>query len=293
VTEGQPSQDGRVSTVLGRRLGSELLHLRLAAGLTQGQAAKVLTASTGKVAKMEGGWVPIRDPDIRALCELYDVGDQSVAARLLDLARMDRERRKAKGWWNELPGVGDMREYVSMENAATAIRTWQLSYVPGLLQTPAYIRALVTGGSPQEHPDGGESKVAPRIARQQRLTGDSPLALWAIIHESTLRHLVGGPDVMREQLAHLSRVTRQSTIRLQVLPFSAGAHVGMSGSFNIISFDAPGSMDVVYTETVMRQLWVEGGDGATEHNTLFARLSKQALSEQESRALIDVRHKEL
>jgi hypothetical protein len=279
--------------VLGRRLGGELLKLRAAAGLTQPQAAKTLTASTAKVAKMERGWVPMRDPDIRALCELYGVSDESVVRHLFDLARMDRERRKAKGWWTEQPGVGDMREYVSMENAATTIRLWQLAYVPGLLQTPDYIRALAMGGSHQRHPDGGESKVSERIARQQRLVGDGPLELWTIIHESALRHLVGGPDVMREQLGHLLQATRRSNIRVQVLPFSAGAHVGMSGSFNIISFDAPGSMDVVYTETVMGQIWVEGGDGAAEYNALFDRLSNQALSEQESQGFIDARHKEL
>jgi hypothetical protein len=278
---------------LGRRLGGELLQLRLTAELTQGEAAKVLTSSTAKVAKLERGWVPMRDPDIRALCELYRINDPAVVGSLLELARVDRERRKAKGWWNELPGVGDMREYVSMENAATAIRAWQLSYIPGLLQTPDYIRALATGGSPLEHPDGGESRVGPRVARQQRLLGDSPLELWSIIHESALRHRVGGSEVMRDQLAHLLQATDQANIRVQVLPFSAGAHVGMSGAFNIMSFDTPGSMDVVYTETVLGQIWVEGGDGAAQHNTLFDRLSNQALPEQESHAFIDARHKEL
>lgn len=292
MTQGQATQGNSTSSVLGRRLGGVLLKLRTAAGLRQPQAAKALSASTAKVAKMEGGWVPIRDPDIRALCELYGVKDPATVGSLLELARVDRERRKAKGWWNEVPSIGEMREYASLESAATAVRVWQSSHVPGLLQTSSYVRALVEGGSPEEQPDGGESRLAYGQARQRRLSGENPLELWAIIHESALRHLVGGRQVMRDQLAHLSRAAGQANIRLQVLLFSAGAHVGMDGAFNIMSFDAPGSMEVVYTETALRQFWVEGGDGAAQYNAMFARLSAQALTERDSLAYIDALHQE-
>lgn len=181
-------QGNSTSTVLGRRLGGELTKLRTAAGLTQTHAAKVLTGSTTKVAKMEGGWVPMRDPDIRALCELYGLSDPAAVGGLLELARIDRERRKAKGWWNEFPNLGDMQEYVGLENAATSIRTWQLCLVPGLLQTPDYARALALGNSTKGHPDRGETLVASSIARQRRLSEEPTLGLWAVVHESALRH---------------------------------------------------------------------------------------------------------
>ncbi|KAK1186262.1 helix-turn-helix transcriptional regulator [Streptomyces sp. NBS 14/10] len=286
-------QGNSTSTVLGRRLGGELIKLRTEAGLTQGHAAKALTASTTKVAKMERGWVPMRDPDIRALCELYGVSDPAIVGGLLELARVDRERRRAKGWWSDFPDLGDMQEYVALESVATAIRTWQLCLVPGLLQTPDYARALAIGNSTRGHPDDGEQFVATRVARQRRLTEEPVLALWALIHESALRHQVGGPEVMRSQLAHLCHVADQSHITVQVLPFAAGAHLGMNGAFNIISFTEPGAMDVVYTETAFGRLWVEGGGEAAQHQDLFEEISRSALTEPESKAFIEVLREEM
>ncbi|GAA1226443.1 helix-turn-helix transcriptional regulator [Streptomyces sp. DSM 41524] len=280
-------QGNSTSTVLGRRLGGELTKLRTAAGLTQTHAAKVLTGSTTKVAKMEGGWVPMRDPDIRALCELYGLSDPAAVGGLLELARVDRERRKAKGWWNEFPNLGDMQEYVALENAATSIRTWQLCLVPGLLQTPGYARALAMGNSTKGHPDRGETLVATRIARQRRLSEEPTLDLWAVVHESALRHRVGGTAVMREQLKRLEEAAQQPNITIQILPFEAGEHLGMGGAFNIISFAEPGAMDVVYTETAFGQLWVEGGDEAAQHQELFEKIARHALAESESRSFIE------
>ncbi|MFH9420773.1 helix-turn-helix domain-containing protein [Streptomyces sp. NPDC017529] len=293
MERSQTPQGNRMSTVLGRRLGGELAKHRLDAGLTQGQAAKVISASTGKVARMESGWVPMRDPDVRVLCELYGVTDPVAVGGLLELARVDRERRKAKGWWNDFPDLGDMREYITLENAATTIRTWQIAFIPGLLQTPAYVRALVFGNSSRSHTDGGQQVVATRLARQQRLHDHAPLSLRVVIHEAALRHLVGGSDVMRAQLKHLAEAAQQSNIEVRVLPFTAGEHAGMGGTFNIISFAEPGAMDVVYTETAMGQLWVEGGDGAAQHDRLFRRLAESALSPADSNAFINALHKEM
>ncbi|MFI0814298.1 helix-turn-helix domain-containing protein [Streptomyces sp. NPDC021098] len=286
MTGGPAKQGNSTSSVLGRRLGGELTKLRTAAGMTQPQAAKALSASTAKVTKMERGWVPVRDPDIRALCELYGVKDPAVVGGLLELARVDRERRKAKGWWNEFPNLGDMQEYVALENAATATRTWQLCLVPGLLQTPGYARALAMGSSTQGHPDDGEALVASRVERQRRLTEAPTLDLWAVIHESALRHRVGGPEVMREQLEGLEAATHQANITVQILPFEVGEHLGMGGAFNVISFAEPGAMDVVYTETAFGQLWVEGGDEAAQHQELFVGIARRALTEPESRSFI-------
>jgi hypothetical protein len=287
VTERQEGQNGRESTVLGRRMGGELLTLRTAAGMTQGRAAQALTASTGKIAKIEGGWVPVRDPDIRALCDLYGVEDPKITGGLLELARIDRERRKAKGWWNDFANLGDMREYVSLESAATALRAWQLSFIPGLLQTPAYIRALVRGGSPRPRPDSGDQLIASRLARQTRLTGNAPLRLWAVIHECALLHRVGGDDVMREQLTHLALASQKPNITVQVLPFARGEHAGMDGAFNIMSFAEPGAMDVAYVEIPFTRLWVEGGEVVAQYDELFATLAGRALPESESATFIE------
>ncbi|MEV6775737.1 helix-turn-helix domain-containing protein [Streptomyces syringium] len=283
MTASQPMQGNSTSTVLGRRLGGELIKLRTAAGMTQPQAAKVLSASTTKVAKMERGWVPMRDPDIRALCELYGATEPTVIGGLLELARIDRERRKTKGWWNDLPFVAALKEYVSLESAATSIKAWQVSYVPGLLQTPDYIRAL--------RPD--EQFVATRLNRQQRLTDNPPLLFWAVVHEAALRCVVGGPDVMGGQLEHLRRMSRKSNITLQVLPFEAGSHLALGAGFNVLSFAESGAMDVVFMEVPLTQRWVEGGEEAAQHAELFADVAAQALSPDDSREFINAISKDL
>ncbi|WP_432049112.1 MULTISPECIES: helix-turn-helix domain-containing protein [Streptomyces] len=286
MTEGQSTQGNSTSSVLGRRLGAELMSLRTKAGLTQTHAAKALSASTGKVAKMEGGWVPIRDPDIRALCALYGANDPSTVGALLELARIDRERRKAKGWWNDVPLTKTMREYVPLESAATAVKAWQVSFIPGLLQTADYMRSLRRAADPGEQPDQVEALVTSRVARQQRLCGDKPLSLWAVIAEAALRIPASEPQMLREQLSSLLDWSERPNVTVQVLPFGAGMIRALAGSFNVLSFAEAGAMDVVYQELAFSTAWVEGGEGAAQHVRLFEETARGALPEAESRTFI-------
>ena len=297
MTTSQPMSGNSTSSVLGRRLGAELIKLRMAAGLTQTHAAKVLSSSITKITKMERGLVPMRDPDIRALCELYEVHDPGTVGRLLELARIDRERRKARGWWDDYTTLGVMQEYVALESAATAIKTWQPGFVPGLLQTPEYVRALrdfpagTTGLARRKDPD--EEFVAARLARQQRVTDTAPLTLRALIYESVLRNFPGGPETARGQLDHLMKVAELPNITLQVFPFSGGPHQGLNGSFNIISFAEPGAMDVVYSESPFTQTWVEGGEGAASYDELFETIAGHSLSERDTLSFLHTLRMEL
>ncbi|WP_308403636.1 helix-turn-helix domain-containing protein [Streptomyces niphimycinicus] len=286
VTEGQSTQGNSTSSVLGRRLGAELMSLRTRAGLTQTHAAKALSASTGKVAKMEGGWVPVRDPDIRALCTLYGTNDPATVGALLELARIDRERRKAKGWWNDVALTRTMREYVPLENAATVVKAWQVSLIPGLLQTPDYIRSLRREWVPDDDPDQVEAFVTSRAARQQRLSGDNPLSLRVVISEAALRAPVAEPEMLRKQLESLLDWSERPNVTIQVLPFGAGMTRALAGSFNVLSFAEPGAMDVVFLELAFSTTWVEGGEGAARHVRLFEETARGALPEAESRAFI-------
>ncbi|MFD7505976.1 helix-turn-helix domain-containing protein [Streptomyces sp. NPDC059850] len=286
MTTSQPMQGNSTSTVLGRRLGGELTILRAAAGLTQTHAAKALTGSTTKVAKMEGGWVPMRDPDIRALCELYGANDPATVGALLELARIDRERRKAKGWWNDAPLTKTMREYVPLESAATTVKAWQVSFIPGLLQTADYVRSLRRAPVAGDRPDEVEAFVASRVARQQRLTEDKPLSLWAVIAEAALHIPAGEPKMLREQLASLLEWSERPNVTIQVLPFGAGVMRALAGSFNVLSFAEPGAMDVAYQELPFSTMWVEGGEGAAQHVRLFEETAQGSLPEAESRTFI-------
>ena len=293
MTNARADRGTSVSTVLGRRLGGELLRMREGLGLRQAAAAEALTASVPKVAKMERGLVPMRDPDIRALCHLYGVEDEEVITRLLGLAKTDRDRRKTRGWWNQQPVLSEMVEYVALEDIATHIRTWQGSIVPGLLQTPDYARAIAVGNGSWDDPDEIEPFVEARMARQLRLTGDRPLQLWTVIHEAALRQLVGGRAVMRAELDHLLEVSRLPNVKIQVLPFLVGAHPGMTSAFTIVSFAEPGAIDVVHMDTTSSTLWLESEHDAAREGLIFNRLVRLALAQHNSAALIEGIRKEL
>ena len=278
---------GRMSTVLGRKLGGELLQLREGSSLTQPQAAAALTATQTKIVKIERGFSPVRDPDLHALCDLYGLPrDSSTRDRLLALAQTDRERRRASGWWKEYSELGDLIEYFQLEDGASSIRSYQNQLVPGLLQTPQYARAVTVADDAWQDPDEIEQFVEARLARQARLAGDHPLQLWAVLSEAVLRQQVGGPAVMGEQLEHILRAAEMPNVKLQVLPFNAGAHAGMSGPFVIVGFEEPASLDVVYVETAGSTLWREREDDAQRHRGLFNSVRRSALSPEDSRALV-------
>ncbi|WP_406475708.1 helix-turn-helix domain-containing protein [Streptomyces sp. NBC_01615] len=293
MAAGQLARGNRVSTVLARKLGGELLRMRDEAGLTQPQAAAALSATAAKVAKMERGWVPVRDPDVRILCDLYGMADVKAVERLLNLAKTDRERRKAKGWWNQYPELRSLVEYVALEDIATGVRSWQGAFVPGLLQTPDYARALAVGNADWEDPDEVERFVEAKIARQARLTEGTPIDLWAVVGEGALRQLVGGREVMRVQLAHLVEASHLSNVKLQVVPFLAGSHPGMTSAFSVVSFTEPGAMDVVYMDTTSSTLWLESEADAARHNATFERITRNGLALHDSVALIERIRKEL
>ncbi|MGE7389836.1 DUF5753 domain-containing protein [Streptomyces sp. NPDC004126] len=281
-----PDRGTSVSTVLARRLGGELLRLREGLGLRQSHAAEALTASVAKVAKMERGLVPVRDPDIRALCHLYGVDDEDVIGGLIRLARLDRERRKARGWWRHDPEVGSLAEYIAMEDAATHIRTWQTALIPGLLQTADYVRSMCVVSETWREPDEIEPIVTVRIKRQARLRGETPLRFHAVISEAALRQEIGGPAVMRGQLDHLIESAELSNVHIQVLPFRTGAHPGLSGAFSVISFAEPGAVDVGYNESISSTVWVESKSGSEVYTRTFDRLARLSLAPRDSVNLI-------
>lgn len=294
VTRSTQPRKGQTSTVLARKLGGELLRLRVAAGKTQTQAAESINATGTKIVKMEQGWVPMRDPDIRVLCEGYGLEDPEVLARLLELAKLDRERRKANGWWRRTLYSKDtgMGEFISMEDAASRIRTWQGAVLPGMFQTAKYTRALCVAHPAWNDPDEIEADVEIKQKRQGRLLGDTPVEYYAVIWEAALRQQVGGPGVMRGQLEHLLEVAELPNVRLQVLPFQTGAHPASPGSFSILSFSEDGALDVVQSDTHTGMTWMENAEESSYFSEVFDRTSRLSLAPRDSIALIDSLRKE-
>ncbi|MFI7276025.1 helix-turn-helix domain-containing protein [Streptomyces sp. NPDC049879] len=280
-----------MSTVLGRRLGGELLHLREALGLRQSHAAEALSASVAKVAKMENGLVPMRDPDIRALCSAYGVTDASTVDRLCKLASLDRDRRKAKGWWRNYLWEGPMSEYLAMESVATHVRALQVSIIPGLLQTPSYVRALFDS---EEKIDAEPSKVVDiRRERQRRLEGENPLTLHVVMWEAALRQTVGGSDVMRGQLDHMVEMAARPNIRLQIIPFASGNRGRPISAFNILTFDRTDALDVVYADNINSCMWAENETDSLAYTRHFHSLAEASLDERDSIRLIEEIRKDM
>jgi Domain of unknown function (DUF5753)/Helix-turn-helix domain len=283
----------RASTVLGRKLGGELLRLRVAADRTQAEAAAALSATPTKVVKMERGWVPMRDPDITALCQFYGVHDTDAVRHLLQLARADRERRKVKGWWNDTPSLALQAEYISMEDVALKIKQWQMALIPGLFQTPEYTRAMCIADVLWDDLDRIEDIVAGRAKRQARLYGDNPLKIHAVIWEAALRQLMGGPQVMGRQLSHLIHLAELPNVQIQVLPFRAGAHPCVGGPFHVLSFADDEAVDVVHMDTPRSTIWIENAEESAGFSTLFDRVSGAGLSPYDSARFIESLGKEM
>jgi transcriptional regulator with XRE-family HTH domain len=239
------AQGGGGPTVQRMLVGARLRRLRTEMGLTREEAAEAIRASEWKIHRLENGQVGFKDRDIVDLLRLYEVTDPEEVAEFVTMAR----EANTPGWWRH---YGDLlpswfRTYVDLEAAASLIRTYEGQFVPGLLQTDDYMRAVVRGA----HLDNSEEvgrRVRLRMARQTLLTREQPPRLWAVIDEAALRRPVGGPGVMRGQLERLLDASKLPNVTLQILPFAAGAHPAMVGSFSILRFPDEELPDVVYLE---------------------------------------------
>lgn len=187
-----------------------------------------------------------------------------------------------------LPGLlpQEYRDFISLEAGARSARTVELSVVPGLLQTPGYARAVTRaalGGLPEPKVD---ALVEVRLARQKVLRADPPLELSAVLDEAVLRRQIGGPGVMAGQLRHLVEVGRLPQVRLQVLPFSVGGHLGLTGPFVIFSFPNIADLDVVVLDHLTSSLYLERKEDLEAYSAAFRTIQAHALPPQDSSDLI-------
>ncbi|MHC8422606.1 helix-turn-helix domain-containing protein [Streptomyces sp. NB004] len=275
------------STVLGRQLGDELRRLREAARLTTTQAAEALDCTKGKISRIENGHVPVRTPDLIALMQAYGVEDPETRERLGSLARRANRRRR-EGWWHQYGAVlaDTYRDYIEMENICDGIKMFQAQLIPGLLQTPAYGRAITVASRAWKTAEEVDQFVQVRIARQERLADEAPLQLWAVLAEGVLHQQVGGSTVMRDQLEHLATMAERPNITVQVLPFSRGAHSGMFGPYLLLSFPRVSALDLVLTETPIGNIWMEQESEVAHYRDLFDDARTSALPPTESLRLI-------
>lgn len=268
-------------TVRRRRLGVELRRRRESAGITLEYVADRMECSQSKISRIETGHSSVTTRDVRDMLGIYGVDGQDVD-ELVEIARAARQ----KGWWHPYSAVL-VGAYVGLEAAAKSIRAYEQQVVPGLLQTPEYAHAMIRAARPDFTEEEVSNRVRVRMARQSLLTRqDDSISFWVVLDESVLSRPVGGDDVMRMQLRRLAEAASMQNVTMQVLPFEAGAHAGMDGTFAILDFPEPGDSDVVYAENATGGLFLEKNDELRKYALIFDNIQAAALSPERTAKLI-------
>ncbi|MFF3500718.1 helix-turn-helix domain-containing protein [Streptomyces sp. NPDC003247] len=266
-----------------RKLGAELRALRARLGLTSGEAARLVGWHQSKVSRIETGTSGTKPADVRLLLDAYGVSDPQLRELMLALAG-STDSGGRDHWVHAYRGVlpPAYRDFISLESQASAMRTLETTVVPGLLQTPEYARAVTRAAVEGADEDQLDTLVEVRLARQDVLRAQPPLTLNAVLDEAVLRREVGGPEVMARQLDRLVEAGRLPQVTLQVLPFSAGAHIGVTGSFVIFSFTNTSDLDVVVLDHLTSSLYLERKEHLQAYTEAFDALRAHALSPEDT-----------
>jgi hypothetical protein len=272
-------------TVKRRRLAGELRRYRETASLTIDEVAERLEWSTAKISRIENARVSVLPRDVKFLLRTYGLSEQDEAWDvLLTLARESRQR----GWWQQYgEAVPDWFEvFVGLEAEAATISCYDAEFMPGILQTEEYARAVHRAQLFNASEEEIGRLVRVRMARQELLSPDDAPQLWLVLNEAVIHRMVGGRDVMQEQLKRLIEASRLPTMTLQVVPFSAGAHPAMDGSFQLLGFPEPSDPQIVYVEYHTGALYLEKVADVARYRLMFDHLRASALPVDASRNLM-------
>ncbi|MEJ3654656.1 helix-turn-helix transcriptional regulator [Actinomycetes bacterium KLBMP 9759] len=264
-------------TVLRIGLGAQLRRKREDAGITREAAGEAIRASPAKISRLELGRVGFKERDVADLLTLYGVTAQDERAEFMELAR----RANTPGWWHRYADLLPtwFETYLGLEQAASVIRCYELQFIPGLLQTREYARAVTRLA--HEDLDEVERRVELRRRRQEILTKPGGPTLWAVLDEAALRRGLAGPGLMRDQLTHLIEMNDLPNVSLQIAPFSYGGHAAAGGPFTILRFAEPDLPDIVYLEQLTSALYLDKRPDVEHYAAVMDRLSAQV--EQPSR----------
>lgn len=268
-------------TLRRRELGFLLRKLRTERGLSVEDVTRRLLFSATKVSRLETGRAGASPRDIRDLCVLYEVTDVAERERLMSLAREGKQR----AWWQEL--ALPYATYVGLEAEASSLSDYNTDIVTGLLQVEGYARALFGVTEPPLDATVIEQRIEARMKRQVILEQETGPTLHCILDEGALRRPIGGPAVMREQLAHLVQAAGLDRVILQVIPLAIGAHPALDSTFVILQFDEAMVNDVVYIEGVVGNIYLESAADLQRYRRMFSRLTSIALSPDDSVALVN------
>ena len=261
-------------TVLRMLLGAHLRRLREAQGVSREDAGWEIRASESKISRMELGRVSFKERDVDDLLTLYGLVDPEERDRLLTLAR----QANTPGWWHRYGDVlpSWFQSYLGLEAAASLIRTYEVQFVPGLLQTADYARSVVLLGHGRASTDELDRRVDLRMRRQKILDRPEPVQLWAVIDEAVLRRPVGSRATMRAQIEALIDATQRPSVHLQILPFQVGGHSAAGGAFSILRFPDQELPDIVYVEQLSSALYLDKRDDVELYVDAMERLCVEA-----------------
>jgi transcriptional regulator with XRE-family HTH domain len=270
-------------------LGSQLRRLREDKGITREEAGYHIRASESKISRLELGRVSFKERDVADLLTLYQVGDAERVPLLCLVGEAN-----SPGWWHSFTDVlpGWFQPYIGLEEAASLIRSYELQFVPGLLQTEDYARAVITGGNQDPDPAVVDRRVGVRMNRQRLLTHPDGPKLWVVVDEAALRRPIGGPAVLRAQLDHLVEISERPNLTLQVMPFRFGGHAAEGGAFTILRFPETDLSDVVYLEHLVSAIYLDKREEVDQYLEVMDRLSIDSLPPERTPDLLAVISKE-
>lgn len=274
TTGGEAPGSGGGPTVLRMLLGAHLRRLREAQGVSREDAGWEIRASESKISRMELGRVSFKERDVEDLLTLYGQIDTDERERLLALAR----QANTPGWWHRYGDVlpNWFQSYLGLEAAASLIRTYEVQFVPGLLQTADYARSVVLLGHGRAKAEEIDRRVDLRMRRQKILDRPDAVQLWAVIDEAVLRRPVGPRATMRGQIQALIDATQRTSVHLQVLPFQVGGHSAAGGAFSILRFPDQELPDIVYVEQLSSALYLDKRDDVELYVDAMERLCVEA-----------------
>jgi transcriptional regulator with XRE-family HTH domain len=264
-------------------LGAQLRRLREAADITRVDAGYAVRSSQSKISRLELGRVSFKERDVADLLTLYGVTEPGQREVYLELVK----RSNRPGWWY---GYTDLmpewfQDYVGLEESAQRIQTYELQFVPGLLQTRDYAHAVAMHGWVEPTTRDAERRVALRMERQRLLFRQNAPKLWAVIDESVLHRKLGGREVMLAQIDHLLEVTRNPNITLQIVPYRNSGYAA-EGSFTLLRFADPMLPDLVYIEHLAGAIYLERPAEIEVYRRAIDRLTVHAETPEATRHLL-------
>jgi transcriptional regulator with XRE-family HTH domain len=261
-------------TAVRMLVGGRLFRLREARGISREEAAGAIRASTSKISRMERGRIGLKQRDVADLLTLYGVTDETEYQEMLELAK----QANAPGWWQPYSDVVPawFEPILGLEQSASVIRTYQVQFVPGLLQTESYARAVMPLWNPGDSAAQIDRRVALRMHRQHILHRRNPPKLWAVIDETALRRPHGSPATTRTQLEYLIEVAELPNITIQVMPLASGGHAAAGGPITFLRFPEGDLPDVVYLEQLASAVYFDKPADTIHYGHVLNRLGVEA-----------------